>query len=106
MRIYFERSGGFMGLRVAGTVDTDALAAEEADTLVEMVESAGFFSLPAQLLPTSEGGDRFQYRLVVEDESRRHSVETDGSAVPESLWPLLRRLTILTRAGQDRFDSN
>ncbi len=106
MRIYFERSGGFMGLRLAGTVDTDGLPAEDADSLVEMVESADFFNLPAQLLPDTEGGDRFQYKLMVEDEARRHSIETDGSSVPASLWPLLRRLTILTRAGHGGFDTN
>lgn len=106
MRIYFERSGGFMGLRLAGTVDTDALTAEEADGLKAMIESAEFFSLPSQLPPASEGGDRFHYKLVVEDEARRHSVETDGSAAPEALWPLLRRLTILTRASPDGFDTN
>ena len=98
MRILFERSGGFMGQHVVGQVDTQTLSAEEADMLRQMVAQAHFFELPPSLRSATEASDQFQYRLTVEDNSRRHTVETTDMAAPDSLRPLLRRLTILARA--------
>ena len=52
MRIELERQGGFgafPGRRVAGEVDTSALAAPEARELEGLVHTASFFSLPARL---------------------------------------------------------
>lgn len=107
MKIYFERSGGLMGRLVTGTVDTGSLPPEEAKVLREMVAAADFFELPESTKSASEGYDQFQYKLVVEDEDVRHTVETTDMAAPDALRPLLRRLTILTRsqhAKSDRFN--
>jgi hypothetical protein len=101
MRIYFERSGGFMGLRITGTVDTDTLPTDEAAHLQEMIEAAGFFELPETLSSSGSGADLFQYKLVVEDKGRQHSLETSDAAAPDSLRPLLRRLTVLARSQPD-----
>jgi hypothetical protein len=99
MRIHFERTGGFMGLRIAGTVDTDSLSEEEALPLREMIEAASLFEQPETPSISSSGADLFQYKLVVEDEDRQHTIEITDSTAPEELRPLLRRLTVLTRSG-------
>jgi hypothetical protein len=98
MRFYFERSGGFMGRRIAGIVDTNTLSDEEALALQEMVQAANFFTLP-ELLPTATGGsDQFSYKLFVDDGEQQHLVETTDVSAPDELRPLLRRLTVLTRS--------
>ncbi len=97
MKIYFERSGGITGMRISGTVDTESLPAEEALGIREMLDKASFFDLPEKAQST-EGADQFQYKLVVEDKGRQHSVELSESVAPDSLRPLLRRLTVLARS--------
>jgi hypothetical protein len=96
MRIEFQRSGGFAGLRLATTVDVDKLPADEAAELKRLVDAADFFRLPATLKAT-RGADQFTYRLTVEAGNRQHTVEVSENAAPESLRPLLQRLATLAR---------
>jgi hypothetical protein len=98
MRINFERTGGFMGMRLAVEVMTEALTPAEADELESLVEGAHFFDLPPVLKPPMEGADRFQYRLTVERGDQNHTVETSENAAPEHLQPLLNRLTEAARS--------
>ena len=101
MRIYFERSGGFMGRRIAGIVDTTSLSDDEALSLQEMVDTANFFALPEHLPAAAGGADQFSYKLFVEDGERRNLVEATDVSAPDELRPLLRRLTVLTRPRRD-----
>lgn len=98
MRIQFERSGGFAGMLVQATVDTNSLPPPEAGNIVDLVEDANFFNLPAQISSSSPGADQFQYKLTVEEGDRCHTVETSEGAVPDSLRPLLRQLTLRARS--------
>ena len=98
MRIHFERTGGFTGMTTTTTVDTETLSAEAAQELQEMVTEAGFFDLPAQMTSQTPGADQFHYMLTVESEGQKHTVEGSDAALPESLEPLLRRLTRLARS--------
>jgi len=93
MRIEFERSGGFAGIRLRATVETETLPAEQAQEIESLVDAADFFSLPRDLSATQPAPDRFQYEVTVMDEARRHTVRADEAAVPVTLQPLLRRLT-------------
>lgn len=97
MRIEFQRSGGFAGLRLSAAVDTDRLPADEANELARIVDAAGFFGLPATLKST-QGADQFTYRLTIEAGDRRHTVEVSESAVPDSLRPLIQRLATIARS--------
>jgi hypothetical protein len=98
MRIEFERTGGFAGMRVAATIDTETLPPDEARAVREMVGAARFFDLPAKITSPTPGADQFQYRLTVEAEGRKHTVEVGDASAPEALQPLLRRLTLLARS--------
>ena len=93
MRISFERTGGFAGIRLATTVDSAALSPEEAAQLRTLVDNAKFFSLPARIKTTASGADRFQYTVTVETLDQRHTVVVDESAAPPELRPLLNWLT-------------
>lgn len=97
MRIYFERSGGFAGMRLAATVDSSALDAVEIAQLTQEIEEAGFFDLPPRIEPTGGGVDRFEYRIFVAYEEREATVEFGEAAVPDSLRPLVRHLERLVR---------
>lgn len=97
MRIYFERSGGLMGKPMTATVDTNKLPSGEADSWREMVLESRFFGLPETTARPSPAPDQFQYKVVVEVEDVSHTVETTDGTAPESLRPLLRRLTVATR---------
>jgi hypothetical protein len=100
MLIRFERTGGFAGMRMATTVDTTSLPAGEAQALHDLVAAAGFYDLPRQI--AGAGADRFQYVLAVEEGERQHTVAVDETAIPESLRPLVDRLTAIARSTRRR----
>ncbi len=97
MKIEFERSGGFGGLRTAVSLNTASLAADKAQQLQDMVEAAAFFDLPTSLTDSAAGADQFHYRLTIASQEREHSVEMTDAAAPEAIRPLLRELTLLAR---------
>lgn len=92
MLIHLERSGGFAGIRTEVTLDTESLPAEEAKKLLELLESADFFKMPAKFAPPKRGADYFQYSLTAKIEGKEHTVELSEPSVPENLKPLLRSL--------------
>jgi hypothetical protein len=100
MRIEFERTGGFAGLRAATTVDTDTLPAAEADALRALVSAAGVFELPATLRASAPVRDQFAYKLTVTDGARTHTVRMDESAVPASARPLIDWLVAALQRSQ------
>lgn len=75
MKISVERSGGFAGLtEQIASVDTAALEGAKAELLENLIESAGFFGLPAVIPGVAVGADLFQYHITVVDGPRHHSV--------------------------------
>ena len=97
MRIHFERSGGFAGLRLQHDLDTTSLPPTEAEEVARLVDSAHFFELPQAIRATQPGADRFRYKLAVEAGVQKHSIEVDDAAMPEKLRPLLSWLTAAQR---------
>jgi hypothetical protein len=97
MRIIFNRSGGFTGIKISAAIDTQELPPEEAEQLCRYVEEAGFFDLPPVPSSPGPGADRFSYSLTVIEGSQQHTVEFSDADVPEELRPLLRKLTLLAR---------
>lgn len=97
MRIHFERSGGFAGLRLQHDLDTTSLPSAEAEEVARMVDSAHFFELPQAIRTTQPGADRFRYKLSVDSGAQTHSIEVDDAAMPDNLRPLLSWLTAAQR---------
>lgn len=96
MQIYFERSGGFMGLQLKTVVDTAELPAGEAEEWERTLNAARFFDLPSSLEP-QRGADLLVYKLTVVTTEQRHTALCTDADAPEELRPLLRRLTIMAR---------
>jgi len=65
--------------------------------LGELVDASGFFDILAGSTSSPGRADRFQYKLTIEDGERQHTAEINESAAPDSIRPLLRRLTTLAR---------
>ena len=99
MRVEFKRSGGFTGMHINTTIDTETLSSEQAKELESLIVAASFFELPAKTNIPPKNADRFIYRISIESEGKKHTVETDDEIAPDSLRPLLRRLTVLARSG-------
>ena len=98
MKIQLERSGGFTGIPLRSSIDTDLLDPEESKALEAMVASTGFFELPASFLSPKTGADRFNYKLTVADKARSHTIEFNEANAPESLSPLIKKMTLLGRS--------
>lgn len=92
MKINFERTGGFAGMRMTAMLDTELMPQEDASHLENMVDASNFFDLPEVLPALEKGADYFQYRLTVELEGQKHTVEVSEASVPDELRPLLNLL--------------
>jgi|ERR1700694_1326632 len=89
MRIDFERSGGFTGIPLRHSINTEELPAGEQEKLAELIQAARFFDLPAVIRSTGPGADRFQYKISLDADEGKHTVEIDEAAVPSQLQPLI-----------------
>lgn len=90
-KIFFERSGGFMGRTVSATINLEDLPDDLAETLEEMLDEADFFELPADLTRPPMP-DAFTYTITVNTEARYHSVRVSDATAPDDLRPLLEEL--------------
>ncbi len=85
-------------MRLSATIDTATLSADQASTLQGLIDDARFFDLPAQIPAPPQAADQFQYRVTIEAEGKRHTVEAgEGSASP-ALQALLQQLVLLARS--------
>lgn len=98
MRIYYQRVGGFAGMRLSTTLEDQNLEEEEIHALQAEIEQAGFFNLPARLISPAGGLDRFEYHITVEWDQQQHSITVGEAAMPDSLRPLVEHLDQLRRA--------
>jgi hypothetical protein len=93
MRIFFERTGGLAGIKLKGTLDSSTLPLREAHRLQRLLKQSGFFDLPPILESEKPGADRFNYRVTVETEEEKHTVEAAEAAIPGPMRPFLDFLT-------------
>jgi hypothetical protein len=97
MRIDFERTGGFAGMRIAATFDTATLPADQAGALQDLVDAAHFFDLPAQIPPQANVADQFHYHVTIEAAGKSHTIDVGDSSASPALQALLQQLTSLAR---------
>ncbi len=98
MKVTFERSGGFAGIVMTTTVDTETLPTAEGEHLHQLMQTTDFFHLPATIASPNSQPDRFQYKVTAEDNGQHHTVQVSESAVPNQLRPLLNWLTEMARS--------
>ena len=84
MKIYFERTGGFAGIKTSASIDTDTLPPTESEKLHDMCDNMNFFNMPSTSAPKSGAADLFRYKITIESKDGKHTVETtDLSMTPE-----------------------
>jgi hypothetical protein len=97
MKIDFERTGGFAGLRLAVSVDVDNLPDQEAQALRKLVNDADFFNFsdahPGKAVP-----DSFQYKVTIENNQQKRTVQVGDMSVPDKLRPLIDDLNQRARS--------
>lgn len=95
-RVRFERSGGVAGMRTATTIDSKSLPREEAAHLRDLINQAGFFGLPEEILGPPRP-DEFRYVITINIDGKQHTVRTTDTAAPAPLRPLIEWLNIQAR---------
>jgi hypothetical protein len=92
LKVTFETTGGIGGLMITKIVDSEKLPADQADRLRQLVKASHFFELPAATPYIGPTRDFFHYKVTIESEGIKHTVESDEPAVPSELEPLLEWL--------------
>ncbi|CAG1014661.1 hypothetical protein ANAEL_05045 [Anaerolineales bacterium] len=92
MKITFEQSGGFMGLKSGLAIDLSDLPSDDAETLRRLVDESNFFTL-AENPPARPVPDGFQYTITIETKMTKHTVHMSDTTIPEELRPLLQELS-------------
>lgn len=101
MQVSLERTGGFTGIPMRITVNTETLSPEQVTQLHQLIEASDFFHLPHEILGAAQP-DRFHYRVTVEENGRRHEVLVDEPVMPRHLKPLVDWLMQAMREQQRR----
>jgi len=92
MKIQFERTGGFAGIKLKKSLDSANLSPSEAKDLESLLERSQFFDLPPERIKSSQGPDRFCYKLTIEAERGTRTMEVGEASLPLSMRPLLHWL--------------
>jgi hypothetical protein len=97
MRLFFERTGGFAGMKLQRALDSKDLPPGDVKQLGALLRKSRFFDLPPELKTSSPGPDRFHYKLTIENEAGIRTVEGSDASVPEEMRPLIDWLTRFSR---------
>jgi hypothetical protein len=94
MKIIVKRTGGYAGLsEEVVAVDTSQLDTAEAQRVEHLIQSKGFFNLPANAADDAVGADMFRYEIAVSDGARQHTVAfNEGSTGGAPLLDLVEGL--------------
>jgi hypothetical protein len=96
--ISFKRTGGFMGRAIDSEMDLNKMPDEESQELQRLILETNFFNVPQNLTEPAKH-DEYEYTVTVESGNSHHTVHTSDSSAPESLRPLLEKLSTLAKAG-------
>jgi len=101
VKVNFIRTGGFMGRQMKCSLDLNEMPEDESQELQRMVLESNFFNIPQNLIePTKH--DEYEYTITVESGNSHHTVHTSDTSAPESLRPLLEKLSTLAKEGNSR----
>jgi hypothetical protein len=88
-----------MGGELETDIDLNELPEGESQELQRMILEANIFNIPQNLIETSKH-DEFEYTVTVDAGNSHHTVQTSDSSAPESLRPLLEKLSALAKEGR------
>jgi len=100
-KINFKRTGGVMGGEIDADIDLNQLPDDEAQEIMRLITATNFFTIPQNLIAQAVP-DEYEYTVTVEAGNTHHSIQTSDTNAPESLRPLLQKLTALAREQNSR----
>jgi hypothetical protein len=100
MKISVKRTGGYAGLAEhVAAIDTAQLDAAAAQHVDQMLQSIGFFGLPATISGDTIGADLPRYEITVTEGDRQHTVTFFCDDESPETAPLHRLVQILSHIG-------
>ena len=97
-KIHYKQTGGVLGRDVATEIDLNEIPSDEAQEIMRLITEANFFSIPQNFIAQS-APDEYEYTITVESGNTQHTIQTSDANAPESLRPLLGKLSALAQAG-------
>lgn len=102
--IYFEQSGGFMGLTISVELNDEILSKDENEHVHILIKQANFFEL--QTVTTGHPlPDQLIYRITVETATRHNTLIVYEHQVSTELQPLIKFLSQKARTKKKRSPS-
>ena len=90
MKIHFQLSGGLEGIGTDLKIDTESISSEQSSKLQKLINDSNFFDLPEKI-PTKENtaADYFIYKISIEGQTTKHSIERNNLTLEPKLYPLI-----------------
>lgn len=95
-KINFKRTGGILGRVIDTDIDLNELPADESQELIQLITETNFFKIPQNLIHQAIP-DEYEYTVTVEAGNTHHTVHASDATAPQSLRPLLEKLSALAR---------
>ena len=95
-KINFKRTGGILGREINTDIELNELPADESQELMQLITETNFFKIPQNLIGHAIP-DEYEYTITVEAGNTHHTIQTSDTTAPESLRPLLEKLSRLAR---------
>ena len=96
-KIHYEQTGGVLGQEITRDFDLNEIPGDEAQELMRLVTETKFFNFPQNLIASQAVPDEHEYTITVEAGNSQHTIHTTDSSAPESLRPLLEKLSALAK---------
>ncbi len=90
-----------MGREVETDIDLNQMPNDEAQELQNLILESNFFNIPQNLIEPAKH-DEYEYTVTVDAGNSHHTVQTSDSGAPESMRPLLEKLSNLAKQGNPR----
>ena len=87
MKIIFNQSGGFLGLRRGCELDTETLSPDIAQELEQLSKTSEI--LTSGVFFSEAGRDLQQYDITIDDGNSEVSVTFDDETLPANVQPLI-----------------
>jgi len=87
-----------LGHEIDSDIDLDEMPADESQELMRLLTETNFFKIPQNLIEHA-APDEYEYTVTVDAGNTHHTIHTSDSNAPESLRPLLAKLSLLAKEG-------
>ncbi|MGE5464570.1 MAG: protealysin inhibitor emfourin [Syntrophothermus sp.] len=98
-KINFKRTGGFLGRELDSDIDLNEMPDDDSQELQRMILDTNFFNIPQNLIAPATP-DEYEYTVTVDAGNSHHTIHTSDSNAPDSLRPLLEKLSKLAKEGK------